>query len=135
MGTREQFIDIAEAYQTEINIWSVRNFDDNNGLNAIAPMMGIVEEVGELYHARLKDLQGIRKPEGCTFVDDERDAIGDILVYLFDYCGRRGHSLPVCFLHAWGKVRQRDWVKYPETGMPPDADDSGERTRKSDYDG
>ena len=50
------------------------------GLDGLAPLMGMVEEVGELFDADSKD--------------NARDAIGDIAVYLCDYCYREGVGWP-----------------------------------------
>lgn len=72
--------------------------------------MGVAEEVGELSHAHLKQHQGIRLEE-----DHEakaRDAVGDILIYLADYCNAREFSLQDCLDKAWDEVKQRDWQKH-----------------------
>lgn len=72
--------------QEAVKSWSARNFPANTPLE---PSEGLIEEVGELAHARLKRRQGIRHtPEECDAM--ERDAIGDIGVYLCDYAGRTG---------------------------------------------
>jgi hypothetical protein len=74
----------------EVNKWSVLNFGVDNTKNTI---LGMVEELGELAHAVLKGRQGIRHtPE--EIAEMERDAIGDISIYLFDFCGRTGVSVP-----------------------------------------
>ncbi len=118
MSTRDELINVLDVYQTDVHIWAVRNFGDNEGLGAYGPMMGIVEEVGELHHARLKALQRIREGAraNTSMLEEEVDALGDILVYMMDYCARRGLSLAQCFLTTWEKVRERDWKNDPETG-------------------
>lgn len=50
-------------------------------LHGLAPLLGIGEEVGELHAA------------GATYTD-RKDAVGDIAVYLCDYCNREGIVLP-----------------------------------------
>jgi len=115
----EQLAEALNAYQTDIELWGTRNFGGSNGLGALAPMMGIVEEVGELYHTRLKTLQGIRGAADGSDVDlEEMDALGDLLVYMLHYCATRNLSLASCFLMAWDEVKDRDWIKYPKTGKP-----------------
>lgn len=59
-------------FRTEHAIWIEHNF---SGSKAYQPLLGMVEEIGELAEANLQ-------------LDDnkERDAIGDILVYLTHYC-------------------------------------------------
>lgn len=80
------------------------------------PLFGAVEEIGELAHAHLKGLQGIRHtPE--EIAERKRDAVGDVLVYLADYCNREGVSLSACVERAWGEVRLRDWRSNKETGQ------------------
>lgn len=79
-------------------------------------LAGMMEELGELSHAFLKQAQGIRTDENLR--DKEQDAIGDLVIYLCGYCDRRGLSLFECVNRAWLEVKDRDWVKYPETGRP-----------------
>ena len=77
--------------QGELRLWQEHNFP---GRESWEPLMGVAEEVGELSHAHLKQHQGIRRNE-----DHEakaRDAVGDIIVYLADYCNARGFSLQRC---------------------------------------
>lgn len=50
-------------------------------LGSLAPLMGIMEELGELFESR-EDA-------------DREDALGDIAVYLCDYCCREGILWPV----------------------------------------
>jgi len=44
------------------------------------------------------------------------------LVHMFealaDFCASRGWSLQEIAQDTWNEVGKRDWVKYPETGMP-----------------
>lgn len=68
--------------QLEIGKWSRANFGMQHSkvipgtppINELAPLLGIVEELGELFEAE----------------DDEeaQDALGDIAIYLMDYCCR-----------------------------------------------
>ncbi len=97
--------------QVEVREWSTRNFGVNP---ALWKFLGIVEEVGELAHAELKMLQGIRTNE-----DHEakgKDAVGDMLVYLADFCSRRGWDLQEIIEQVWHRVSQRDWKKDPVRG-------------------
>jgi len=103
--------------------WRDHNFpvsDDHNDLEqaAFEQLAGIVEEMGEISHAFLKQVQGIRKNEDLQ--DKEMDAIGDLVIYLCGYCDRRGYSLFECIARAWNEVKDRDWIKWPETGRPPE---------------
>lgn len=66
--------------------WSERNFPANTPLE---PLEGLWEEVGELAHARLKRRQAIRGTAE-QHIEAERDAIGDIGIYLLDFAWRVG---------------------------------------------
>jgi hypothetical protein len=70
----------AELVQ-ERNEWVAHNFPNPTMPNPGESILGVMEEIGELTHAHLKQLQGIRG------TDEEHehnaiDAIGDITVYL-----------------------------------------------------
>ena len=91
--------------EKEVADWSRKNFGDQP---AWKPLLGVAEEVGELNHAFLKQSQNIRRNE--DHAAKERDAVGDIVIYLADYCGRRGFSLAQCVADAWAEVSKRDWT-------------------------
>lgn len=75
--------------QSEQKAWSEHNFPPHTFL---WPLWGTIEELGELVHARLKQEQGIRgTPE--EHLANQKDAIGDSLVFLADVCGQRGWDL------------------------------------------
>jgi NTP pyrophosphatase (non-canonical NTP hydrolase) len=98
--------------QLEIEAWSVRNFGKQPSW---CPLLGVTEEVGELSHAYLKRQQGIR---GTTEEHNEalRDAVGDIMIYLLDFCGREGINLEDILDETWNQVKQRDWNKNKVDG-------------------
>lgn len=78
--------------------------------------MGVVEEVGELAHMLLKQRQKIRN----QIVDprvEEIDAVGDIAIYLINFCNYRGYDFETCLSTTAGEVLQRDWRKYPKNGV------------------
>lgn len=107
-----QVLDLA-GVQAEVGRWSRKNFDDGD---RILKFIGIVEEVGELGHALLKEAQGIRKNEDHAAA--KRDAVGDMLIYLCDYCELEGLSIAQCLEETWSHVRTRDWRKHPIKGRP-----------------
>lgn len=57
--------------QTQVSEWSHRNFPNNKPHH---PLLGIVEEVGEL--------------DDATTDEAIEDAVADILIYAADYCAR-----------------------------------------------
>lgn len=75
--------------QSEQRAWSDFNFDPHTFL---WPLWGTIEELGELVHARLKQEQGIRgTPE--EHLANQKDAIGDGIVFLSDVCSQKGWDL------------------------------------------
>lgn len=90
---------------------------DHNFPNATIeePFTGMVEELGELAHARLKLKQGIRG-DVQTHIEEEIDAIGDFMIYLMHYCNLRNFDIEEIVKNTWEKVSERDWIKYPTDG-------------------
>lgn len=80
------------------------------------PLLGAGEELGELYHSYLKQWQGIR---GTPQLHHEAmvDAVGDIAIYLIDFCNMRGIDFEQAIIDTWIIVGQRDWQKFPGNGV------------------
>ena len=102
-----------KKFQQEQKEWGDRNFPVNGNHN-YRPLLGAMEELGELAHAHLKAEQGIRTNE--NHLESKIDAIGDIIIYLSDYCNKEGLSLNDCIINTWNKVKQRDWNKNKING-------------------
>lgn len=102
-------ISVLSSLQHEQAEWQKKNFPHSGDQEAFE---GIVEEVGELAHARLKMRQGIRGGE--NHLAAERDAIGDIVIFLLGYCNYRGISLENVVLETWDRVIHRDWISNPD---------------------
>jgi hypothetical protein len=76
-------VDFLKTMQDERREWVARNFPnsidpENPGVDS---MLGVIEELGELTHAHLKQAQGIRG----TVEEHEankKDSIGDMTIYL-----------------------------------------------------
>jgi len=67
--------------QEEQKPWVEHNFDSRPEWH---PLLGVIEEIGELCHAHLKSVQGIRgTPE--EHQAKKRDSVGDIVIYLADF--------------------------------------------------
>ena len=97
--------------QREAKDWQTKNFKKQKPYQ---PLLGIVEEVGELAHAHLKQEQGIRKGE--DFLGQKVDAIGDVIVFLAHYCNLSGIDLENAVYYTWQEVKQRDWIRFPFNG-------------------
>lgn len=127
--------DLAEL-QTEVGGWAEENFGDQldildsiterhqtggraggADIGAMFCALGAAEEVGELAHSVLKRGQGIRLEDDDVGPAAERDAVGDIIVYLADFCYRRGYDLEACVREAWdGEVVHREWDSATRAG-------------------
>lgn len=96
--------------QPEIAAWRVKNFPESG---MIHQFMGMVEEMGELSHAILKDQQGIR---GATELE-AKDAVGDVLIYMINFCSTLGWDLEEILCDTWDQVKHRDWIENPLDGV------------------
>jgi NTP pyrophosphatase (non-canonical NTP hydrolase) len=109
--------------QREVGEWSERNFGKQDGVN---PYMGTIEELGELSeaillmqsrigrlaHATLKEAQGIRgtKEEHAAAA---KDAVGDLMIFLLDFCDKKGWDAETILTDTWATVRLREWYPLP----------------------
>jgi len=91
--------------------WVKHNFGDRE---AWQPLLGAVEELGELAHAHLKHTQRIRVEE--NHLENAEDAVADVIIYLADYCSAMGFDLQECIEKTWAQVKQRDWKADPAKG-------------------
>lgn len=96
--------------QSDIQAWREYNFPNSNDLQQF---LGVVEEVGELAHSILKSQQGIR---GNEHEAEARDAVGDIMIFLMNFCSANDWDLEDILEETWAEVNDRDWIKYPEAG-------------------
>lgn len=68
-----------EDLKNAVGQWSAANFGSQKGLGCLAPLLGIAEEAGEWFSAET--------------LDDTDDAVGDMCIFLLDYCYRSGVDL------------------------------------------
>jgi len=112
VGQVEEFADTypsnyLQELQADHKAWADRNFPNREPL---MPVLGVVEEVGELCHALLKGWQGIRGTKE-QHEAGAKDAVGDIVIFLLDVCSQRGWSFAEIVAETWAEVRKRDWTK------------------------
>ena len=93
-----------KALQAEIKVWQDKNFPTATANDMFD---GIVEEVGELANAKLK-AKVLRRDT----LAKEKDAIGDIYVFLNGYCQKRGFELEDIIKEVWAEVKQRDYRQW-----------------------
>lgn len=103
-GTRQLSVDPVEDVQRILR----------RRLGHLLPLIGMMEELGELSHSVLKQVQGIRTNENHDA--NIEDAVGDIQVYGMSFCNRVGLSWHGTLARVWARVRKRSWVANPETG-------------------
>ena len=100
--------------QDEHKVWVDHNFP---GQDPHQPLLGMVEEIGELTHAHLKGEQGIRGLDSTfDMMRMKADAIGDLFIFGLSYCNANGLDMEKCIEHAWEEVKKRDWIKHPTDG-------------------
>ena len=104
-----------QQLQLEVAQWSFEQFGGKHG-SGYRPLLGAVEELGELAHAHLKQEQGIRTNEDHQA--NKIDAVADTIIYLADYCSQQGIDLGQAVRVTWSEVRQRDWKADKEKGEP-----------------
>jgi len=98
--------------QAEVWEWTKRNFPNKKPHQ---PLLGALEELGELAHSHLKAEQGIRgtSEEHHTA---KIDAVADTIIYLADYATQNGISLQAAVETTWRRVKARDWITNPQDG-------------------
>lgn len=98
--------------QQEMAQWLDYNFPDTT---PIEQFLGIVEEVGELSHVILKDQQGIRSSADPNYnpVPEVQDAVGDIAIYLINFCNKMQWDFSSILARTWAQVQDRDWQEDP----------------------
>ena len=106
-------LDILTEVQSEHKDWHKHNFSE---VPFWMPVFGMIEELGELAHALLKQVQGVRTNEDHD--ENIKDAIGDLLIFTIGLSNSLDLDLRSVLAETWNKVRIRDWKKYPETGVP-----------------
>lgn len=113
-----------ETLQSQVAEWSTRNFGGRHG-TGYRPLLGVFEELGELAHAHLKAEQGIRTNEDHEAA--KIDAVGDVVIYLVDYCNGQGIDFAKAVQTTWELVRKRDWQANKESGETLAAGEKGKQ--------
>jgi len=110
--THTDVVSTLDRIQNENREWAARNFGPSR--KSWHPLLGLQEEIGELSHAYLKKSQGIRDNENHDAA--MKDAVGDIVIFLADFCSLMGYRLEQEVVATWAKVKQRDWKASPTSG-------------------
>jgi len=97
--------------QDEVREWGRHNFPDAKPYYCL---LGLQEELGELSRAHLKAIEGIR---GGDQAADEKDAAGDIVIFLLHFSAMSGYNLESIIKETWDHVKERDWKRNPKSGV------------------
>jgi len=102
------------ALQVRLYRWQTANF---GGQDIHRPLLGAVEEVGELSHALLKHEQGIRGLKSrAAFLEAAGDAVADTVIYLMQVCTLLRLGFGVLLKETAENVMERDWNLDSEKG-------------------
>lgn len=104
-----------DAIQADITAWQIYNFPNSTEMQVYC---GMGEEVGEVLRAVTKRSDGIRGTRE-DWTRELKKELGDVLIKCFDAARYEGWSLQEVLEERWAVVRERDWQRYPETGLPP----------------
>ena len=112
--------------------------DGKIGVSRSYGLLGVVEEGGELVEALLAFAglsaaisrvaqRYIKAERGIRGTPEEHraameDAVGDVVIFLASFCNTPGIEIDLDAVveRTWAEVERRDWVKYPDTGLPPE---------------
>jgi NTP pyrophosphatase (non-canonical NTP hydrolase) len=106
--------------QKELAEWQKKNFSKGETGNcddcAFRMLAGMIEELGELAHALLKNKQGIRGITEEQMKEQVGDAFGDVIVYGTQLLTCLGIDAEEATSKAIDEVLKRDWSKDKVTG-------------------
>jgi NTP pyrophosphatase (non-canonical NTP hydrolase) len=85
-------------------------------LEQLVPFLHITRQLGLIAHHHAKEKAGIRGSSDFH-IAKAKDAIGDITLFMLDYCTLRGWSLETIIKETWEEVKQRDWIEDPYMGL------------------
>lgn len=99
--------------QQEHQEWASKNFPNRD---LIDPVLGMMEELGELSFAVLKNKQGIRGVGEEEIIELVKDAHADLIIFSLGLAELYGYSLEEVLQQTWDGVKQRNWVEDPQKG-------------------
>ena len=85
-------------------------------LEQIVPVLHMMRQLGRVNHHDLKRSQHIK---GSPEWHDEKiqDALGDIVIYMMNYCSLKGWKLDDIIYETWQRVKPREYIEDPEYGI------------------
>lgn len=110
-NVNERDLTLRQLQQEQV-VWQEHNFPSRDNYY---PLLGAMEELGELAHAHLKSLQKIRG-SAVEHRAKASDAVADIVIFLADYCSANGIDFQDALNVTWEMVSKRDWKRDPVSG-------------------
>ena len=109
-----QFVNALDVLQKDLFLWLNVNFPNATSDTEIK---GVMEELGELCHADIKYTDAIRGFDKAKYELKAKDAIGDMVVFLMNYCSYKNIKFSDCIKIACKNVLNRNWQRYPINGI------------------
>lgn len=111
--------------QYEIGLWANRNFgmniskdmrsaSYNSPLDTLCPLMGMIEELGELSRVVNRRHQGRGYDDYDKAQHDKEDALADLLIFMCDFACRENIDLQGVLNYTWSKVEHRAQATWVE---------------------
>ena len=101
--------------QDEVMAWVDYNFPGSTQGDTM-PLLGVMKKVGQLSDSHIRTNEPHKHdPEKAREL--KKASIGDIVIYLADYCNQQGLDLDQCVEARWVEVRARDWKAFPKNGL------------------
>jgi len=111
-GSKEQHIEDAKDAIGDLTVYllGVMNFVGKTPSAAVPPL-------------RISDpcwcLKTLAHEVGLVAINPTIYGCERIIHCLKVYCGYWAWDYELIVLNTWAEVKQRDWIKYPDTGLPP----------------
>lgn len=106
--------------QREVAVWADLQFGNNPShdtryqvagvgvnLHSLPPLLGMMEELGELCAPVCKRHQGRKFMNPIEYHDKVRDSLADLMIFMCDFARREGIDLAVELNEAWETVKKR----------------------------
>lgn len=98
--------------QWAVHAWHRMNYPIDDARDAF---IGIVEELGEVARAQLKQSGGIRGSFE-HWQNEKVKEIGDVLIGIINYCAWNDIDWIEALRSRWAVISRRDYIKFPEDG-------------------
>lgn len=95
----------------------ITNYNATIDINTYDALRQLSIEIGLLNHYFLKNIQGIRHTKDSIHAKFVHQ-VAAILFCLQIFCTQNSDDFLTIINVTWENVRKRDWIKYPEKGLP-----------------